>query len=305
VSLRRLLLRCWASFLSPTYALVLVLLACPVAAQAAPLEVVTSFSILGDLLRQVGGERVRVSALVGPGEDAHGYQPRPSDARRVKGAGLVVANGLGFDPWLERLARSAGYRGEVVIASQGIRPLELAGDGHPEMDPHAWQDVSQTRRYVAAIAAALSSADPTGAAAYREQAARYDASLVVLDRDIRQAIANLPEERRLVVTNHDAFGYFARAYGLRFLAPVGLSSNAEPTAGGVAALIRQIRQVRAPAIFLENISDPRLLERIQRESGARLGGTLYSDALAPAPPADTYVGMMRENLRVLLAALAP
>jgi zinc/manganese transport system substrate-binding protein len=289
--------------------LLLVLLACSLSAHGAPLEVVTSFSILGDLLLQVGRERVHVAALVGPGEDAHGYQPRPSDARRVKGAGLVVANGLGFDPWLERLARSAGYQGEVLVASQGIRPLEMPGQGgpetRPELDPHAWQDVAQARRYVATLAAALAAADPAGAEAYRTQAARYDATLAELDRDIRQALSRLPEERRLVVTSHEAFGYFARAYGLRFLAPVGLSSNAEPTASGVAALIRQIRQVRAPAIFLENISDPRLLERIQRESGARLGGTLYSDALAPQPPADSYVGMMRENLRVLMAALAP
>ena len=310
----RVLSRCWASFLSPTYALLVLLCwasfvstAYPQAAQGAPLEVVTSFSILGDLIRQVGGERVRVTSLVGPGEDAHGYQPRPSDARRVKNAGLVVANGLGFDPWLERLVRSAGYRGELIIASQGIQPLETPGggqaDSHAELDPHAWQDVAQTRRYVATLTAALSAADPAGAAGYRSAAARYDASLAALDREIRQAISSLPSERRLVVTSHEAFGYFARAYGLRVLAPVGLSSNAEPTAGGVAALIRQIRQVRAPAVFLENISDPRLLERIQRESGARIGGTLYSDALAPAPPADTYVEMMRENLRVLMAAL--
>jgi len=289
--------------------LLLALMACAPLCHAAPLEVVTSFSILGDLLRQVGGERLRVTTLVGPGADAHGYQPRPSDARHIKTAGLVVANGLGFDPWLERLARSAGYTGEVVIASRGIRPLEMAGNGHhhdqPEMDPHAWQDVGQAQRYVATLAAALAAADPPGAAAYREQAARYTASLEALDRDIRQAITAIPAERRLVVTSHDAFGYFARAYGIRFLAPVGLSSNAEPTAGGVAALIRQIRQTRAPAIFMENISDPRLLERIQRESGARPGGTLHSDALAPTPPADTYMGMMRENLRVLVAALAP
>ena len=315
---RSWLARCWASFVSPTYIFlrrwVLVLLcwaSCispsyPQAAQAAPpLEVVTSFSILGDLLRQVGGDRVKVTALVGPGEDAHGYQPRPSDARRVKGAALVVANGLGFDPWLERLARSAGCRGEVVIASQGIRALEVVHEGHSGPDPHAWQDVAEARRYVVTLTAALSAADPAGAPIYKEQAARYDATLAALDEDIRRAIARLPPERRLVVTSHEAFGYFARAYGLRVLAPVGLSSNAEPTAGGVAALIRQIREVRAPAIFLENISDPRLLERVQRESGARIGGTLYSDALAPAPPADTYVGMMRENLRVLMAALAP
>jgi zinc/manganese transport system substrate-binding protein len=276
-------------------------------AQAAPLEVVASFSVLGDLVRQVGGERVQVTTLVGPGEDAHGYQARPSDARKVKAAGLVVANGLGFDPWLERLARSAGYRGTLVVASQDALSLKMPGHDHDAagLDPHAWQDVGQARRYAATLAAALAQAHPAGAAYYRQRAAAYDAELAALDQEIRQGVAALPPERRLVVTNHDAFGYFARAYGIRFLAPVGLSSNAEPTAGGVAALIRQIRQVRAPAIFMENISDPRLLERIQRETGARAGGVLHSDALAPSPPAHTYVGMMRENLRVLMTALAP
>lgn len=289
--------------------LLLALMACAPLCGAAPLEVVTSFSILGDLVQQAGGERVRVTTLVGPGEDAHGYQPRPSDARLVKNASLVVANGLGFDPWLERLARSAGYRGPLVLASREAQALEIPPSGtahdHPEMDPHAWQDVSQTRRYVATLAAALEQADPAGAAVYRNQVARFDAQLLALDQEIRQAIAQVPPDRRQVVTNHDAFGYFARAYGIRFLAPVGLSSNAEPTAGGVAALIRQIRQTHAPAIFMENISDPRLLARIQQESGARAGGTLHSDALAPSAPANTYVGMMRENLRVLMAALAP
>ncbi|MBL8446547.1 MAG: metal ABC transporter substrate-binding protein [Zoogloeaceae bacterium] len=292
-----------------TFIAVCALVILPSAALAGPLEVVASFSILGDLVRQVGGARIRVTVLVGPGEDAHGYQPRPSDARRVRGAGLVLANGLGFDPWMERLARSAGYRGPVILASRGIVPMTHAASdrddhGH-ETDPHAWQDVSLAIRYVATLADALAAADPEGATDYRTRAQHYAAELTALDGEIRRTLGALPPDRRLVVTSHDAFGYFARAYGVRFLAPVGLSSNAEPTAAGVASLIRQVRETRAPAVFLENISDPRLLERIRRESGARVGGTLYSDALAEQPPADTYLGMMRENLRVLSAALAP
>lgn len=287
----------------------LAVLALPLTARATPLEVVASFSILGDLVQQVGGERIHVTTLVGPGEDAHGYQPRPSDARRVRNAALVVANGLGFDPWMERLARSAGYRGTVVLASRGIIPMSPAGDDHDghdhETDPHAWQDVGLAARYVATLADALAEVDPAEAADYRARAQHYAARLTALDGEIRQTLGAVPANRRLVVTSHDAFGYFAHAYGIRFIAPVGLSSNAEPTAAGVAALIRQVRETQAPAVFLENISDPRLLERIRRESSARVGGTLYSDALADRPPADTYLGMMRENLRVLAAALAP
>ena len=220
------------------------LLAAPAA--AAPLEVITSFSLLGDFVRQVGGERVSVQALVGTDEDAHAFQPRPSDARRLGGAGLVVANGLGFDDWLTRLARSSGYAGTVVIASAGVRTQPAAAtDGHRHdhghddhdhdhagIDPHAWQDVANARRYVATIAAALAAADPAGADHYRANAARYDGELQALDAAIRSALAAIPAERRKVVSSHDAFGYFGRAYGVRFLAPVGVSNNAEPTAQG-------------------------------------------------------------------------
>lgn len=277
-------------------------------AQAAPIKVVATFSILGDLIAQVGGERVAVHTLVGPDADAHAYQPRPSDARAIGGAQLVVANGLGFDSWIERLARSAGYRGPLLVASAGIAPLAAAdedhGDEHGRADPHAWQDVSNARRYVANIAAALARLDPQGVAAYRANAARYDAELAAVDRDIRSAFATLPEGRRKVVTTHDAFGYFAHAYGVRFLAPVGVSSSAEPGAGDVARLIRQLRREQVPAVFLENVNDPRLLERIGRESGARIGGTLYSDALSAAGgPAPTYAAMMRHNLATLIAGL--
>ncbi len=288
-------------------------------AAAAPLEVITSFSLLGDFVRQVGGERVSVQALVGPDEDAHAFQPRPSDARRLGGAGLVVANGLGFDDWLTRLARSSGYAGTVVIASAGIatQPAAAAAGhrhGHDDdhdhdhagIDPHAWQDVANARRYVATIAAALTAADPAGADHYRTNAARYDGELQALDAAIRSALAAIPAERRKVVSSHDAFGYFGRAYGMRFLAPVGVSNNAEPTAQGVARLIRQLKKEQVPAVFIENVADPRLLDRIRAESGARIGGTLYSDALSAADgPAPDYVAMMRHNLRILTEALAP
>lgn len=284
------------------------------AVQAAAVEVVTSFSILGDFIRQVGGERVTVHALVGSDGDTHAFQARPSDARRIGSATLVVANGLGFDDWLIRLARSGGYRGEVAIASKGVSTMEMAGDAHDDshghdrhaVDPHAWQDAGNAQRYVSNIAEALAAADPAGAASYRANADRYRAALKALDAEVRAAIATLPAERRKVVSSHDAFGYFARAYGLRFLAPVGVSNNAEPTAQGVARLIRQLKAEKAPAVFMENIADPRLIERIRSESGARIGGTLYSDALsAPDGPAPDYLTLMRHNTRSLVEALAP
>jgi zinc/manganese transport system substrate-binding protein len=286
-------------------------------AHAQALEVTTSFSILGDLVSQVGGERVKVRALVGADEDAHAFQPRPSDARDVGGAALVVVNGLGFDDWMVRLARSGGYKGEVVVASTGIDTLAMTKDddhhhhGHDHgkaegkaVDPHAWQDVGNVRRYVANIADALAQADPEGATAYRANAERYDGELQALDAEIRAAFADLPTERRKVVSSHAAFGYFGRAYGVQFLSPVGVSNNAEPTAKGVARLIRQLKAEKVPAVFIENVADPRLIERIRSESGARIGGTLYSDALSSADGlAPSYVQMMRANLNTLRDAL--
>jgi zinc/manganese transport system substrate-binding protein len=274
-------------------------------ARAAEIEVVASFSILGDLAREIGGERVTVVALVGPDQNAHVYAPRPSDARRVGHARLVVVNGLGFDDWLPRLARASGYKGAVAVASAGIRPLAMRDGGHAgQIDPHAWQDAGNVRVYVDNITAALIVADPNGADIYRANAARYRDALDALDADIRAAVARLPQERRRVVSSHDAFAYFARAYGLRFLAPAGVAGDSEPGARDVARLITQLRREKAPAVFLENINDPRLIELIRSESGAAMGGTLYSDALSSADgPAPTYIKMMRHNLATLMAAL--
>lgn len=274
---------------------------------AAPVPVVASFSLLADLVARVGGERVAVTPLVGPDADAHNYQPRPSDAAKLAGAKLVVANGLGFDPWIERLAQSAGYRGRLLVASRGITPLATAeddGHGHRGVDPHAWQDVGNALRYVANIADALAEADPAGAAAYRTNAERYGAELKALDAEIRAALAAVPRERRRVVSSHDAFGYFSHAYDVRFIAAAGISNQSEPSASGIAKLIRQLREERAAAVFVENVGNPRLAERIRKESGARIGGTLYSDALSgPDGPAPTYVGMMRYNLKTLMQGL--
>ncbi|MDO9600251.1 MAG: zinc ABC transporter substrate-binding protein [Azoarcus sp.] len=287
------------------------------AAHAAPIEVAASFSILGDLVRQVGGERVVVHTLVGPDEDAHAFQPRPSDTRRIGSAKVVVVNGLGFDDWMTRLARSGGYTGTVVIASKGVNTIGMTDDhdhghGHDHkhdkhgggIDPHAWQDVGNAQRYVTNIAEALIATDPAGAGYYRANAERYSGELKALDTEIRQALDALPKASRRVVSSHDAFGYFGHAYGLQFLSPVGVSNNSEPTAQGVARLIRQLRKEKVPAVFIENVADPRLIERIRAESGATVGGTLYSDALSAADgPAPDYAAMMRHNLHTLMTAL--
>lgn len=284
-------------------------------AAAEPLPVVASFSILGDLTQRIGSERVRVHTLVGYGADAHVYQPTPEDAKLLGRASLVIVNGLGFEGWIERLVRSSGYRGRLLVAAQGIEPLRTARSAaaahtaHEHnaagVDPHAWQDPANVRRYVERIAAALSEADPTGAAVYRSNAARLDQEIKALDDELRAVFAALPAERRKVVSSHEAFAYFGRAYGIRFIAPVGLSTDTEPSAADVAAIIRQIRREKVRAMFIENMTDARLLQRIGRESGARIGGTLYADALsAPGGPADSYLGLMRHNARTLAAALA-
>lgn len=287
------------------------LLVCSPLLHAAPLKVVASFSILADLAREVGGERVEVRALVGPDADAHAWQPRPSDARAVIDADLVLANGLGFDTWMERLAASAGNR-RVVIASDGVAALEHAhdhghdGHDHGPVDPHAWQDVGNARLYARNIAAALIGADAAGEAYYRRRLEDYDARLAALDAELRARFAALPEALRKVVTSHDAFAYFGAAYGVRFLSAAGTANRNEVSAAAMARLIRQLRRENVPVVFVENINDPRLIARIGDEGGARVGGTLYSDALSgPDGPAATYLAMMRHNAETLLAGLRP
>ncbi|MBC9178694.1 metal ABC transporter solute-binding protein, Zn/Mn family [Pseudoroseomonas ludipueritiae] len=270
--------------------------------------VVASFSILGDMVRQIGGGRVSLRVIAGPDVDAHSFQPRPADAEAVRGARLVVRNGLGFDTWLDRLVRSAGYRGPVATASEGITPRALQdnhGHGHSHaQDPHAWQDLRHGQSYVRAIAAALVAADPEGAEGYRARAEAYLARLAALDAWVRQQIATVPEARRQVVTSHDAFGYFANAYGVRFLAPQGISTDSEPSAAEVARLIRLLKQQNITALFLENMANPATLRRLAAEAGVTVHGQLYADALSrPDGPAPDYEAMFRHNLGLLVPAM--
>jgi zinc/manganese transport system substrate-binding protein len=265
------------------------------------LNIVASFSILGDFAENVGGERVSVTTLVGPDGDVHVYAPAPADAKKILDARLVIINGLGLEGWLPRLVQSAGSKATVVTASQGVAPRKLGSDA----DPHAWQSVANAKIYVANIRDALVAADPAGAAIYRANAERYLAKLDALDREVRDAIAQIPEARRKVISTHDAFGYFAAAYGIEFIAPQGVSTESEVSARDIAGIITRIRAGRIPAVFLENISDPRLIRRISAETGARIGGTLYSDSLTGEKgDAPTYIDMVRHNIRALTSALA-
>jgi zinc/manganese transport system substrate-binding protein len=279
------------------------------AAAAAELPVVATFSILGDLVKNVGGERIALTTLVGPDGDAHVYSATPADAKNVAEAKVVFTNGLGFEGWIERLVKASGTKASVIVTTKGIKPRRMEGGpgqghSHEETDPHAWQSVANVKVYVANIRDALGKADPAGKADYEANASAYLAKLDELEKDIRSAVGSIPAARRKVITSHDAFGYFQAAYGIEFIAPQGVSTESEASARDVARIIRQIKTQKIPAVFLENVSDPRLQRRIADETGAKIGGTLFSDALSGAQgPAATYIDMIRHNLRQFAEAL--
>ncbi len=276
-------------------------LSLPAHAQPArPLQVVASFSILADMAREVAGDAAQVHSLVGANADAHVFEPTPADAQRLARADLVIVNGLHFEGWIERLVRSSGYRGTVVEATRGIEPRR-AGRG---VDPHAWQSLAHAQRYVENIRAALVAAAPAHAAAIDARAAAYRQRLAALDASARTAFAAIPPEQRRVVSTHDAFGYLGEAYGITFISPRSWNTDSEASAAGVAAVIRQVRQHQARALFVENITDRRSIERIAQETGAQVGGTLYSDALSPpGAGADSYLRLYEHNVKVIAAAL--
>jgi zinc/manganese transport system substrate-binding protein len=283
----------------------------PASAQdQAAIPVVATFSILGDFVRNVGGDRVKLTTLVGPDGDGHVYAPTPADARRLTEAKVVIANGLGYEGWIGRLVRSSGTKAVPVEAAKGVSPFKEeggghGGHGHADVDPHAWQSVPNAKAYVANIRDALAAADPAGRDAYEANAKAYLAKLDALDAEVRAAVARIPADRRRVITSHDAFHYFEKAYGLDFVAPQGVSTEAEASAKDVARIIAQIKRERIGAVFLENVSDPRLVERIAKETGAKVGPTIYSDALSgPDGPAPTYIEMIRHNMGAIGAALS-
>ncbi|MFI5411771.1 metal ABC transporter substrate-binding protein [Kaistia sp. UC242_56] len=305
-------------------------------AQAADkLKVVATFSVLGDLASEIGGDHVEVRTLVGPNGDAHTFEPSPADAKAMGGAAVLVENGLGLEGWLGRLIKVSGFKGEKVIATTGVKPIAWTGaeeeeghdhdkpeakaegghdhDGHDHaaheghshsVDPHAWQNPLNGVLYVQNIVAGLSAADPEHAAEYKAKGEELATALKAIDANFKAEFAKVPAERRKIVTSHDAFGYFADAYGIQFVAPEGVSTESEASAADVAKIIRQIKAEKITALFAENITDPRLLNQIARETGVTIGGELFSDALSPPDgAAPTYLKMFENNGAKLLAAM--
>ncbi len=297
-------------------------------APAQKMPVVASFSILGDFVKQVGGDRVAVTTIVGTNGDAHVYQPTPADAKAVAAAKVVFVNGLGFEGWMDRLIKASGTKATIVVATKGITPRVRsatepqdddekdaghgkkgkdahAGHDHGPIDPHAWQSIANAKVYVANVRDGLIAADPDGRDAYTANAAAYTAKLDALEAEVKSSMAKIPADQRRIITSHDAFGYFGEAYGLTLIAPEGVSTESEASAKDVGRIIRQIKAQKIPAVFVENVTDPRLIQRIAKESGAKVGGTLYSDALSDDKgPASTYIDMMHSNVRELSTALS-
>jgi zinc/manganese transport system substrate-binding protein len=288
----------------------------PALAQDKPVAVAT-FSILANLTQRVAGDRAQVLTLVGPNGDAHVFEPGPKESAELAGADLLIANGLGFEPWLHRLEDASGFKGKVIVASDGVAPLaadeEHEGEAHDEgeeghhhegIDPHAFQDLANAQIYVTNIAKGLSEVAPDHAADFKANADTLIAEIAALDQQLKADFAAIPQEKRRVLTSHDAFHYFGRAYGIAFVSVQGLSTEAEPTADDLVRVVRQARDGHLSAIFLENMSDPRLAETVAQESNVRMGGELYADALSdPSGPAPDYLSLIRYNAKQLLAAM--
>ena len=280
----------------------LALLIMPLASPSwAKINVVASFSILGDMVSQVAGDRAHVTTIVGPDADAHLYQPNTGDAVAVTNADLVIVNGMGFETWSAQLIATSGTKATIAVATDGITPLVVEG----EVDPHAWNSLINGMIYVDNIEAALAATSPQDAAYFKANAEAYRAEMKALHNRALADIAQLPQANRVVVTAHDAFGYWAEAYGLTFMAPQGIDTEAEPSAKELAELIRFLKDNGAGALFVENITNADLIAQISRETGLKIGGRIYSDALSvQGSPATSYLAMFAHNLDLLTATLA-
>lgn len=263
-------------------------------------HVVATFSILGDMLHQIGQDKIEVKNLVGPNQDSHVFEPRPQDAKELGRADMVVVNGLGFEGWLDRLIESSGFDGKIVTATQGIMPLTRILHNKKVTDPHAWHSLKNAQIYIDNIVKGLSELLPQEASFFKARGEEYKKSLRALENETNQKLKEIPLEKRKVITNHDAFRYLGRDFGITFFSPLGISTDSEPSAKSVALLIHKIKEEKVHAIFVENISNSRLLEQISTETGVHIGGVLYSDALSPpGTQADTYFKMMSFNLSSL------
>jgi zinc/manganese transport system substrate-binding protein len=278
----------------------------PFAAHAAhSVPVVGSFSILADMISRIGGDAVAVTAFVGPDQDVHIYDPRPKDLRTLAAASLLVQNGLGLEGWMNRLTGAAGFKGRTVTAADKVVPRTMTETGGViATDPHAWQDPRNAVLYVQAITDGLTAVDPPSASLYRARAADYSATILQTDTWITSTLQPIDPANRRVITTHDAFGYYGARYGIEFLSAEGISTEFEPSAKAIATLVAQIKRENVHAVFIENMTSDRMARVLAQETGAVLGGTVYSDALSPpGGPAATYLDMLRHNTTLFAAAM--
>ncbi len=274
-------------------------------ASAETLNVVASFTVLADVVKHVGGDHVKVSSLVGPNGDPHEFEPSPADAKTLNAAKVVFVSGEGLEGWMDRLITASGYKGTPVVASEGINTRTMVDDGKTITDPHVWNSPVNVKIWVANIEKALSAADPADAADFKANAERYTKVLTELDAFAHSKFDKIPEDRRKVLTSHDAFGYFGREYKVSFLSPLGVSTETEASAADVAKLIEQIKTEHVRTYFFENSNDPRLVKQVAKATGAEPGGELYVEALSKSNgPASTYEKMFRYNVEQLAAAMA-
>lgn len=285
-------------------ALAVVMIAASPAALAKTVAAVASFSVLADIVKQVGGEHVAVTGLVGPDGDPHSYEPTPKDSQALNKADIVFVSGLGMEGWMDRLIAASGYKGKTITASSGLNARKMEEDGKTVTDPHAWNSAANGAIYARNVMNALIAVDPGDAAYFRQHGGAYSDRLEKLDNWAKKEFAAIPRAKRKVVTSHDAFGYFGAEYGVEFLAPVGFSTEAEASAGDVAGLIKQIRQEHIKTYFMENQTDPRLVKQVAAASGAQPGGELYPEALSPAGgPAATYEAAFKHNVETIVASM--
>jgi zinc/manganese transport system substrate-binding protein len=290
--------------LSYILALALSLMANATTATAKPLQIVASFSVLADVVREVGGDHVRVKSLVPPNGDPHSFEPSPDDAANLRDADLTFLSGEGLERWFERLAVASGYQGKPIVVSTGIRLRQRERKGQLSDDPHVWNSPLNVEIWVENIENALRSADPADAADYKARADHYTNELKQLDADAHGLFDPIPPEKRKILTSHDAFGYLARDYHIEFMAPLGFSTESEASAADVAKLIDQVRSEHVRVYFTETSNDPRLVQQIAAATGALPGGKLYAEALSsPDGPAPTYLRMFRHNMNELAHAM--
>ena len=287
--------------LTSNITILLLILITSISTASAKIKVVSTFSILGDMVKNIGGDKIELTTLVGPNGDGHVYEPTPADAKSIANADLVFVNGLGFEGWIDRLVKASGYKGKIIIATKGIKDLKFEG----ELDPHAWQDLSNGRIYIKNIKNALTDVNPKNSDYYKKKFIAYDEILESMNKSTKDRFADISKKNRKVITSHDAFLYFGRAYDIDFRSPVGVTTESEPSAGELAALITEMRKDGIKALFAENITDPRLIKQLAREVNAEIGGTLYSDALSDASEsANTYINMFKYNVNELASVLS-